>query len=991
MIFNLILRTEYSFLNSLCSIDKSIEIGKEMGYSALAITDIGNLHGGYKFYTKCHEKRIKPIIGIQLKINHNEHLEDLILYAMDNFGYKNILKLASIYKLNNNQITFDDLENAKIGVLGILPPNKELLIRKNTNFINMVNNILSDFYIGIDQEIVSSSEYLEIHHFLENLLIKEVAVQEVAYFKESDSEYLDVLHAIKETKNVDEIQKTTKDLHFYSKKEFQERFRQYPYLLNNTKVIVDKCNVEIKKNGFILPVYDEKIDAAQYLRALCYKGIQKRLDVVSDVYVKRLNKELDIIIQMGFQDYFLIVWDYVKYAKKNNILVGPGRGSAPASLVSYSLGITDIDPIKYNLLFERFLNKERISMPDIDIDFPDNKRDEVIRYVGSKYGKMRVAHIVTFGTFAQRSALRETAKALNLNSLRLEELLKTVDNTMSLEKNIETNTNLQKLLNNYDDIKKVYDAACAISGLPRNTSTHAAGIIVTKNDLINYTPLDLGLNGIYLTQYEASDLEQLGLLKMDFLGLRNLTIIKNTIDMIQNDIPDFKLPTTYDDKKTLSLVRNADTSGVFQLESEGMRQTLKQMQVNSFEDICSALALYRPGPMDMINTFVDRKLGKEKVVYLHRDLEPILKSTYGIIVYQEQIILIACRFAGYSLGEADILRRAVSKKKKNVLEQERVKFVNSSIKNGYNKETAERIYEYIIKFANYGFNRAHSVAYSVVAYLTAYLKCYYPTYYYAVLLNSVIGTNLLPEYVNEISRKHLKVLTANINYSTNQFKVIKNGILMPLSQIEGIGPSYCEEIIKVRGDKPFSSFDELIERLENVIPATLMENLIYASALDHFGLTKKDMIDNYGLISNRKKYSFVKNTLDISYSGEEFSYGYLLNKEKEVLGVNINFNFLYQYNGYYQRKQARKICDLKDGQASIIGAVTRIKEITTKKDSKMFFVNVKDETGNISVTVFPNRYLDFKDVKVGMILLIRGKVETRNNELQLVLDEFKQI
>ena len=839
--------------------------------------------------------------------------------------------------------------------------------------------------------MVTNPIYLSVHQWLSEQNIEEVAVQDVRYFSKDEKDSLDVLKAIKFNKTLKDIEKDNEDYHFYSKDEFKENFSRYPYLINNTRKIIEKCNVTIKANGFILPEYDANIDQYSYLQALCLKGLQKRISDVSDVYYKRLEKELEIIKKMGFESYFLIVWDYVKYAKNHGILVGPGRGSAPASLVSYCLGITDIDPIKYSLLFERFLNPERISMPDIDIDFPDNKRDEVIRYVGGKYGKMKVAHIVTFGTFAARSAVREVAKALELSSLRLDEILKLIENNSNLATVYQTNEQLKALANSYSDIKQVIETAIKISGLPRNTSTHAAGIIITKHDLINYTPLDLGLNDIYLTQYEASDLEELGLLKMDFLGLRNLTIIKNCVDMIKKDVPDFKLPTVFNDKMTLSLIAKGDTTGVFQLESSGMRQTLRQMRVNSFEDICSSLALYRPGPMDMINTFIDRKLGKEQVKYVHQDLEKILKPTYGIIVYQEQIILIACKFAGYSLGEADILRRAVSKKKKDVLEKERVRFVESSVRKGYTKEIAEEIYEYIIKFANYGFNRAHSVAYSVIAYQTAFLKCYYPTYYYSVLINSVIGTNLLGDYINEINRRHLKVNVPDINYSTDSFQVINNTILMPLTQIEGIGPSYYDALLNVRKNGLFTSFNDFIERCSEVFPASLIENLIYAGALDSFSITKKDMIDNYGLLSNRKKYSFVKNTTDIQFTNEEFSYGYLLNKEQEVLGVNVNYNFLYQYEGYYKRRQARHISELNEGNSTIIGVVTRIKEVVTKKDSKMFFVTVKDDTASISVTVFPTRYLSFKEVKVGMVLLISGNVENRNNELQLVLNDFKQI
>ena len=991
MIFNLILRTEYSFLSSLCSLEKTIQTAKDYGYNALAISDIHNLHGGYKFYKLCKKYNIKPIIGIEIIVEYNGYKENLLVYAMDNFGYNNVLKIASKQKINN-KVDLSFLQNTSIGVLAVLPPHNNQLINRNSQLINFLKNIYSDFYIGINKELVDSFEYVDIHNWLVSLGVKEVAVNETCYIRKEEHSTLMVLNAIKNNKILRDIEDDKKDYHFYSVNEFNIIFGKYSYLLDSLKEINKKCFVEIKNNGFILPKYDENIDAVSYLKALCYKGLQKRLNNVSNVYLQRLEKELKIIEQMGFADYFLVVWDYVKYAKKNDILVGPGRGSAPASLVSYSLGITEIDPIKYNLLFERFLNPERISMPDIDIDFPDNKRDEVIRYVGSRYGKMSVAHIATFGTFASKSAIRDVAKALELSDVRLEEILKHLkDSKKSLVEIYREDESLQALANNYEDIKKVIETAIQISGLPRNVSTHAAGIIITRNELTNYTPLDLGLNDIYQTQYEASDLEELGLLKMDFLGLRNLTIIKNCIDDIKKDYPDFKLPSAFDDKATLALITNGDTTGVFQLESEGMKQTLRQLKVDSFNDICSALALYRPGPMDMIPTFINRKLGIEKVSYVHKDLENILKPTNGIIVYQEQIIMIACQFAGYSLGEADILRRAVSKKKKDVLEKEKNKFVTSSMKKGYSIEVAEEIYEYIIKFANYGFNKAHSVAYSVIAYYTAYLKCHFSKYYYSVLLNSVIGTtNLVNNYIFELNKRKIKVASPDINLSTDEYQVISGKIILPLTQIEGIGPSYYEIISNVRQDG-FKSFEDFIEKCGEELPASLIENLIYAGALDSFGITKKSMIDNYGLLINRKKYSFVKNTLKIEFTNEEFSYGYLLSKENEMLGVNIKYNFLYQYEGYYRRRTAIHIEDIKEGKVTVLGAVTKIREITTKKDTKMFFINIKDETGTISVTVFPSFYETFKQIRVGMVLIITGKAEKRNNEMQIVLDDFRQI
>ena len=548
------------------------------------------------------------------------------------------------------------------------------------------------------------------------------------------------------------------------------------------------------------------------------------------------------------------------------------------------------------------------------------------------------------------------------------------------------------MMENYPDINKVLTVACRIEGLPRNVSTHAAGIIITKYDLVNYTPLDNGLNGIYQTQFEASDLEDLGLLKMDFLGLRNLTIIKNCVTMIQKDFPNFELPSEYNDKLTLQMISNGDTTGVFQLESDGMRQTLRQMGVESFEDICSALALYRPGPMEMIPDFISRKKGQKEITYLHKDLENILRPTNGIIVYQDQIMLIAWKFAGYTLGEADVLRRAVSKKKKEVLLKEKEKFVTSSVNKGYTKEVAEEIYEYILKFANYGFNKAHSIAYSVVAYLTAYLKCHYASYYFSVLLNSVIGTNnLLSNYIGEINKRQIKVINPDINISDENFKVLDNQIVMPLTAIEGLGPSYVSEILNVRKEKDFENFEDFVNRIGDIIPAQLIENIIYSGALDNFGLTKKTMIDNYGLLNNRKKYSFVKNMTNVVFDTEEFSYGFLLEKELQVLGINLKYNFMYQYEGYFRKKMVRKIKDVGIGRVSILGIITRIREITTKSNSKMFFADIKDDTGNVGLTIFPKLYLDFVDVKIGSVLIVTGNLEVRNSERQVVVENFRII
>ena len=689
MLGNLLLRTEYSFMQSLCALKDVVKKSKEVGYESLAIVDFGNLHGGYKFYKECVKNNIKPIIGIEVNIIKDDIQTPIALYAMDNFGYQNLLKIASRYKINHNILDINYLEKCGLGILGIIHSNSIIIENRNSSFINQVKESLSKLYIGVMKDNLIN-DYAVIHQYALELGLDEVGLVDTRYIDKNDLESYNILKAIASNKLVKDCNFDDFDYSLISKEEYCKLFYKYPYLVENNQKIVQMCNVTIKSQGFLLPEYDPKLDANAYLKALCLKGLEKRLSNANNRYYERLAKELDTINKMGFADYFLIVWDYVKYAKKSGILVGPGRGSAPASLVSYALGITDIDPIRYQLLFERFLNIERISMPDIDIDFPDNERDTVIRYVGEKYGINRVAHIATFGTFQVKSAVRDTAKALGLSNVRLDEILKYLKNTNKhLKETIENSNELQTLMKNYPYINIVLTVSCRIEGLPRNVSTHAAGIIITKYDLVTYTPLDNGLNGIYQTQYEASDLEELGLLKMDFLGLRNLTIIKNCLTMIKKDFPNFELPLEYNDKMTLQMISNGDTTGVFQLESDGMRQTLRQMGVDSFEDICSALALYRPGPMDMIPEFINRKKGQQEVTYLHKDLENILKPTHGIIVYQDQIMLIAWKFAGYTLGEADVLRRAVSKKKKDILIKDKEKFITSSMNKGYSKEVAE--------------------------------------------------------------------------------------------------------------------------------------------------------------------------------------------------------------------------------------------------------------------------------------------------------------
>lgn len=792
--------------------------------------------------------------------------------------------------------------------------------------------------------------------------------------------------------------------------EAENLFFDFPDLINETMVISDKCNVTIEFNKRFIPEYDQNINANSYLKELSMKGLRKRISqnkiTYIEPYINRLNKELQIIEQMKFDDYFLIVWDFIKFAKSQGIYVGPGRGSAPASLVCYCLGISDVDPIKYNLLFERFLNPERITMPDIDTDFPDDKREEVIAYVAKRYGKMRVARICTFGTFKAKLALRDSSRVLKLNDTALNEILKCLNKystkdlaTTTLEEIVSKDEDLLKLMDDYEEINKVIKIAMAIEGLPRNISTHAAGIIITRNDLVYHTPLDSGIEDIYQTQYEASDLESLGLLKMDFLGLRNLTIIDETIKLIKNDIPYFTMPKSVDDNKTYQMLSNGDVSGVFQLESQGMRKVLMDLRVSNFLDITNALALYRPGPMDIIPQFINRKFGREKVEYLDRALEEILKDTYGMIVYQEQIMMIARKIAGYTLGRADILRRAVSKKKLDILEAERDSFVSSSINQGYSRDVAERIYDYIVKFASYGFNKAHSVAYATLSYQTAFLKCHYTIYYYATLLSSVIGSDTdILSYYQDAKRHKITLVGPSVNESSDKFIIKDNKIIFPISIIHGLGNVKTNELLEQRKISPFNGFEDFVKRTKDYISSAQLETIIYSGALDEFCLSKKSMIDNYQLIINRMSYDFVSNIVSTTYETDEFDFKHLQEKEKMAIGINLKYGFMIRYHRLYEEYHLACIKDVLNApkfyEIKVLGCVEKFSPILTKNGEQMAFMTISDEDSSIDTVIFNDIYKTIPVINKGDIVIVSGKTQIKKNrqdELQIVVNEIRKV
>lgn len=1010
----LYVQTEYSILQSACKIKPLIEKLKEQQLHSCAIVDEGTMYGTIKFYQECNKNNIKPVIGLKVKYHYNDKTNNLVLLAINNFGYQNLMKISSRLQLTNNNIDFEYLQKTTMGLIAILPYEESIVQKylerndaKNAiQTLELLKEIYSDFYIGLGIKSITNSNFIDNYFkLLKNYNYQFVALPKVSFINESDYDAYTTLKAIKNNGVLVEGIENDKNNYLHDVKSVETIYYNHYDMLENTSKIANMCNVQIEFGKYQLPLYESGLDSFAYLKELCSIGLEKRMQNFEYSYDKRkyydrLNYELNVINEMGFSDYFLIVYDYVKYAKKNNIFVGPGRGSAPASLVAYSLGITEIDPLYYNLLFERFLNKERLSMPDIDIDFPDDRRDEVIRYVGKKYGKNRVAHILTFGTFKIRQAINDCARVFKLNDVKTKEIYKhlqavntyKVYDNPSLKTLIEASSDLQLLMNNYEDINKVLTIACKIQDIPRNISTHAAGIVITKFDLVNYTPLDEGLDEIYQTQYEAKDLEALGLLKMDFLGLKNLTNIAKTIELIRKDIPDFTLPKNENDYDTYKMMREGDLTGVFQLESAGMRKVIMQLKTSTFDDITHALALYRPGPMDIIPSFIRRKFNEEKVEYPHKDLEPILKETYGMIVYQDQIMLIACKFAGYTLGRADILRRAVSKKKKEVLEQERINFVESSVNRGYSSDTANMIYDYIVKFADYGFNKAHSVAYAKIAYLTAYLKCHYFAYYMSTLMTSFMGSSSeMLEYTKEATKKNVEVLNPNIKLSTDEFEVIKGKIYFPLSIIKGLGEIKTKQCIEERTKAQFKGYEDFVERTKDFLAISLLENIIYSGALDDFGLTKKAMIENLKSIIDRSNYGFIKDMIKTDYTDEEFSYGILQEKELEVIGINIKYNFYQQFASFYSKYNLVKIANLSENkEARTIGTVKRVRETKTKNNETMAFVEITDDTSNIEIVLFPMIYQQIGKLQNGMILMISGKAQKRMT-LQIIVDRFKII
>ncbi len=960
------IKSDYSLLKSLIKIPDLIKYLVEHNIPACGLLD-ENLFGSMCFYNECLNNKIKPIIGLIIKIGNNT----VYLYAKNYSGYQNLLKINTI--VQGRDLNYIDLKSYIKDILCVLP-------YQSIEIYDEIKKIAKELYLGYSNDYEKSNALILSNNVL--------YLNEICAFAWEDIKYIGILREI-ETGEKEDI---TKYSDAYLAKEIANDDAK------TTAEFSNLIDLVIPKDGNYIPHYDLNIkDSYAYLCSLCKKGLEKRLNGhITKEYSDRLLMELNVINKMGFVDYFLIVYDYVKFAKKNNILVGPGRGSAAGSLVSYSIGITNVDPLKYDLLFERFLNPERITMPDIDIDFEYTKRDQVINYVKERYGHDKVANIMTFGTLGSRQVIRDVGKCLEVEPKLIDRLSNLLDPKASLKDNLN-NKYVKEFVNNNSDIKKVYQVSFKLEGLKRHISTHAAGVVISSVSLDDVIPICLN-GGDLLTGVTMEYLEDLGLLKMDFLALRNLTIIQNVLELIKNetgkDINLAEIPL--DDKATIKIFNTVDTEGIFQFESSGMKNFLTKLKATTFDDIVAALALFRPGPMHNIDSYIKRRNGKEKIIYSDDSLKDILAPTYGIMIYQEQIMQVLVKMGNYTFAEADNIRRAMSKKKHSVMEKEREVFVNRSISNGYSKEKANEIYDLIIKFADYGFNKAHSVAYALIGYQMAYLKANYPVFFIANLLNMSIGSDIkTKEYIDEAKKKNVLVFKPNINISMDYYVIKNNALLLPLNAIHNVGGSAVSEIINERTTNGrFTDFFNFVARTygKSVNRKTL-ESLIDADTFRDFNINHHTL---YASIDSALDYATLCSDLDESLvmkpnyeSAEEYSENELMASELNTFGFYVTNHPASKYQeGIMKIKDMRAFFDKYVDLVVIIGSIKKIK---TKNGEDMGFILGSDETGSADFIIFPknNKFLNL--IKKDDLVRVRGQVTRRIDKYQIVVSNIEKL
>ncbi len=1046
------LHTEYSLLDGACRLGKVIDKAHEFKMPALAITDHGNMFGAVEFYRKAQAKGIKPIIGCEVYVaskgrfnKSTPGLNHLVLLAKDNTGYANLIKLVSAgytegfyYKPRIDREILAQYAEGLIALSGCLKGEvAELLVQDRDAEAEALalqySRIMGEnnFYLEIQENGISEQNKLnkKLVELSKKLSLPLVATNDCHYLNAEDSYAHEILLCIQTGKTMDDPQRmrfTTDDVYFKSSQEMKERFAYAPEAIRNTIEIAERCNVELNFDQLYLPDYQvpEGFTLDSYLEYLGREGLKKRYPHLrelkelpeDDPIVKRFNIEMSVILDMGYSGYFLIVWDFVNFSKKNGIPVGPGRGSAAGSVIAYALEITDIDPLKYGLLFERFLNPERISMPDIDIDFCMERRDEVINYVTRKYGKDNVAQIITFGTMAARGVIRDVGRALNVPYAEVDKIAKLVPNVLNitLDEAIKQEERFQEIERNSESGAKLLKTARTLEGLARHASTHAAGIVITPKPLTEYVPVYKGSKGEIMTQYPMGILEKIGLLKMDFLGLRTLTVIKNSLDLIEQThnlkIDISQIPM--DDRDTFELLGEAQTPGVFQLESSGMQDLLRRMKPDCFEDLIALVALFRPGPLGsgMVDDFIKGKSGKVKIKYPHPLLKDILKETYGVMVYQEQVMQSASALAGFSLGGADLLRRAMGKKLPEAMAEQRIKFVEGAKENNIKPEKAEKIFDLIAHFAGYGFNKSHSAAYALISYQTAYLKAHYPVELMAAVLTSERdNTDKVVKYINECRNLDIIILPPDVNESNSDFRSVDGKIRFGLSAVKNVGETAVKEIIQQRGTGSFKSLLEFCKKVDlRVVNRRVIESLIKCGAFDSTGIYRSrmtQMLDRvlelaqqaqkdrqtgqtslFELMGSSEK-SFDEEQLQVP-GIQEWPEKQLLALEKESLGFYISAHPLNRFSDKIKEltsHSSTELAECREGEeVTIAGLVSGLKEIRTRNGERMGFINLEDLEGFVEVIILPNVFKEAVPYLQGDDpILVKGDINIKDEMVKV--------
>ena len=1010
MSVHLHVRSCYTLLQSTLTIPKIVAAAKRCGYTAVALTDKHVMHGAMAFYHACKKENIKPIFGMEVDVLEQEELYGFVVLAKNDAGYQNLLKLSTWLNTGEERRIPDldtlayyakdciVLTNGDQNQMETLIVKEELDLLRH--WLKLCRKQFSDFYVSIarnDSGLMEKKNPV-LKQVCKELDIPYTALSRIYFEREEDEESYKTLCAIDQGVSLhDKMLNYSPRRYFRTPQEMQLLYEDEELQMSDR--IAALCQVEMQLPKAVLPKFQNKygVSSEEFLRSLCQKGLQKRMQYqpISSVYQQRLDYELDVIIRMQYADYFLIVWDFIRFAKTQHIYIGPGRGSAAGSLVAYCLGITHVDPIRYHLLFERFLNPERISMPDIDTDFPDNRRDEVIHYVEQLYGKHRVSHIITFNTLAAKQVLRDVGKAMEINPRQIDRLCKLVPNVIkvTLDSAYQNDARFKELINSGETMRRLYATARKLEGLPRHASLHAAGIVFSDEAIEQVCPLIDVDEGICATQFTMEYLEELGLIKMDFLGLRNLTIIDEIVQHI-NATADKKLDIMripLDDAKTYALIRAVDTVGVFQLESEGMKNLIRKMQPNCFEDIVATIALFRPGPMENIPEYLDRREHPEKVDYIHPSLQPILQNTYGIMIYQEQIMQVAQTMAGFTLGKADNLRKAISKKKGEELRRMQAEFISGALRKGYDEALAQKVYALIMKFANYGFNRSHSVAYGMIAYQLAYLKANAPLYFFNSLLNSVIGSETkTSEYVFEARKRNIQILLPDVNRSHNQYGIEDNALRFPFVGIKGIGRAVSSLIVEERDKKgEFRDFFDFTARMNgNKIGKKTIEILIYAGALDCFKVGRASLMAS---LEDALRYADLVKIEDVDQVLFDFDLvskpamtmmrdnaTIRSEKEKEAIGFYLSRHPIADVRSRMGKDLPILISlpKYKGRYVKFVCLVDRCRQYRTKNGDMMMFVIGSDETGKFDLVCMPNIYRQHADDLVkGNYLYVEGIVD----------------